>query len=253
MLTFTTFAIQVNKLIAFTNKIASWFSASWVVIKLAFSSPQYGIYLSLGFLICHLFNILIYAARGVPDLQTWFYLFGLSDYKPSVKYTIFLSFVLSMLVFISFQNILYKISRYDVDKYVNVSLFYSFFICGISQLVTSSAIRFVYELSFCIIVFFSYLLTNVFIQPIQGENMKRIELYRELWDYLKFIFKAAFGFPIITAGASLIQIFYQGESEFIKVQIYRIVTMSLYYMIGTLLFLILPTTKKLISMRKLLY
>jgi len=124
-------------------------------------------------------------------------------------------------------------------------LFISIIICLISQIIFSSAMRFAYEFSFCLVVIFALIIQNVFLK--KRSNLK--DEYQELFDLLKFIIPLCISFPILLGGSGFITSFYT-EQDFIQLQLYRHISMSLYFVVGTIIFIVFPLLKKILELRE---
>jgi len=221
------------------------------LIKTAFNWPSmpYSLYLALGFFLSQLLNIQVYKAKGAISLQTWFTATGILNYQPSVKLVKFLCLIIAVFIFFLCQFLIPKIRLFSGERILTTGILLSIIFCVISQLIFSSVMRLSYEFSFCLIIFASLIVCQVFIQSIQGELEQNLRIYQELWDLLKILIPICIGFPILMGGGGFIASFYIEEQGFLRMQLYRHIGMALYFEIGVALFLLLPTMKKILSMR----
>lgn len=213
------------------------------------SSIFYSLYLSLGFLASQFLNIHVYETRGASSLRTWSKSVRFIIYQPSIKLAKLLCIIMAISIFLLLQLLIPKISKFQGEKILTTGIFLSAILCVISQLIFSSVMRLTYEFSFCLILFAGIIVSEIFIQPHASQLIGNPNQYQELWDLLKTLIPICIGFPILVGGAGLIASFYKEEQEFLQVQLYRHIAMSLYFEIGAALFLFMPLIKKILSMR----
>lgn len=223
----------------------------WNILKTAFNwySIPYSFYLAFGFCLSQLLNIQVYEAKGATSLRTWFKGLGMLDFNPSVKLVKILCFVMAVIIFFLFQFMIPEMRQFSGERILNTGILVSFILIMISQLIFSSIMRLSYEFSFCLIIFTSIIVYQVFIQPIGGKLEGNLTAYQELWDVLKILIPVCIGFPILMGGGGLIASFYKEEQEFLRTQLYRHIAMALYFEIGAAFFLLLPIMKKILSLR----
>lgn len=223
----------------------------WNAIKTAFNLPSmpYSLYLAFGFLLSQLLNIQVYEAKGATSLQTWVRATNIWNYQPSVRLAKLLCLSMAVVIFFLCQFLIPKIRSFPGERMLTTGILLSLVFCVVSQLIFSSVMRFSYEFSFCLIIFSGLIVYQVFIQPIKDGLEQNLRVYQELWDFLKFFIPICIGFPILIGGGGFITSFYGEEQGFMRVQLYRHITMALYFEIGASLFLLLPIIKKILSMR----
>lgn len=223
----------------------------WNFVKTAFnwSSMPYSLYLACGFLLSQLLNIQVYKARRSMSLQTWFKISGILNFKPSVRLVKFLCLMMALFIFVLCQFLIPKMRLFSGEGILTTAIFVSVLLIVISQLIFSSVMRLSYEFSFCLIVFSSLIVYEVFIQPTGGKLTGNLTAYQELWDVLKSLIPICIGFPILMGGGGFISSFYKEEQEFLRTQLYRHIAMAIYFEIGAALFLLLPIMNKILSMR----
>ena len=211
----------------------------------------YSSYLTLGFFISQKSHIEVYKAGGATTLQTWLNL-TLRIPNPSVEFVEFLSLTMAPFVFFSCSFLLYKLHSSKAKKILHIGILISIIFCTISQLIFSSIMRLIYEFSFCLIVFASVIIYEVFIRSIQdslSQNQKW-RIYQDLWELLKILTPICMGFPTLMGGVDLI---YKGEP---LLWIYprhmlmvRHILMAGYFEVGAAFFLIIPILKTIFHMR----
>jgi len=216
-------------------------------IKTIFNIYNFGIsiYLSLGILFSQLFNVYSYNSRGATKLMTWVKTLGIYNYEPSVDLVVIICILIAIVNYVFSKLILMNKQSYNGIKIFKKGLFISIIICLISQIIFSSAMRFAYEFSFCLVVIFTIIIQNSFLK--KPSNLK--DEYQELWDLLKFIVPLCISFPVLLGGSGLITSFYT-EQEFIQLQLYRHISMSLYFVLGTIIFIVYPLLKKILELRE---
>lgn len=203
------------------------------------------IYLSVGILFSQLFNIHSYSTRGASTLMTWYKLLGILNYEPNISLVIIVCILFAIANYVFIKLILMNKQSYKGITVFKKGLSISIVICLLSQIIFSSAMRFAYEFSFCLVVIFAIVIQNVFLK--QSSILK--DEYQELWDILKFIVPLCIGFPVILGGSGFITSFYK-EQEFIQLQLYRHIIMSLYFVLGTIIFIVYPLIKKILELRE---
>lgn len=216
-------------------------------IKIIFSKDNFGLslYLSLGILFSQLFNVYSYNSRGATKLMTWYKSYDIYNYEPSVKLVLIICILLSIANYVFMKLILMNKQSYKGIIIFKKGLLISIIICLISQIIFSSAMRFAYEFSFCLVVIFAIIIQNVFLK--KRSNLK--DEYQELFDLLKFIVPLCISFPVLLGGSGFITSFYT-EQDFIQLQLYRHISMSLYFVFGTIIFIVFPLLKKILQMRE---
>lgn len=216
-------------------------------ILFVFSRENMGLslFLAVGILLSQLFNILCYHAIGAKTLMTWFSTLKIVAYEPLAAVIIKLCLLYAVATFIFSKLILVNKHTHSGTTIIKTGFTVSIIICIISQLLFSSVMRFVYELSICSVVIISVFIERVFFL----NKSKLVKEYQELWDLLKFIFPICIGFPVLLGGVGLIRSFYKSE-DFIQIQLYRHIAMSLYFIGGASVFIIYPILKRIVKLRE---
>lgn len=177
--------------------------------------------------------------------MTWYKSFGIYNYEPSVKIVLIACILLVIANYIFAKLILMNKQSYKGIIIFKKGLFFSVIICLISQIIFSSAMRFAYEFSFCLVVIFAIIIQNVFLK--KRSNLK--DEYQDIFDLLKFIVPLCISFPVLLGGSGFITSFYT-EQEFIQLQLYRHISMSLYFILGSIIFIVYPLLKKILEIRE---
>jgi hypothetical protein len=209
-------------------------------------SLLYSLYIIFGFILSHYSHIYVYKIRGGKSLMTWLRLFNLTENEPSIKTVYILCLALVLIIFSMTQLTIPYIEKASSLSVFKVGMIYSLIFLILSQLISSSVMRLSYEFLICSILLVGILLTKVFLKS----NQISIERYQELWDLLKFITPLFVGLPIILGSVGFITSFYQTEQSVIRLQLYRHIAMTIYFIIGTFCFIIYPIISKILFVRE---
>jgi hypothetical protein len=209
----------------------------------------YSLYIVFGFLLSHYSHIYVYKIRGGKTLMTWYRQLNLTKFEPTIKvvYVFLLIFMLIQftLLFITIQNV----PRSDPFSIFKVGIIYTVIFLLLSQLISSSVMRFAYETLICFIVLAGILLVKVFI----SKDIISTARYKELWDLLKFVAPFTIGIPILIGSVGFISSFYQPEQNVIRLQLYRHLAMTIYFILGTFCFILYPIIAKILILRENLF
>ncbi len=222
------------------NGIKYFFNSESLVLTL---------YLVIGFFLSHFSHIYVYRSRKGKTLMTWFKQIKLIEKEPSIKLVIILCLFLYLIQFSIIQLTIPLATEASLLKIFNVGILYLIIFSIISQLIFSSIMRLSYELLICAIIIFSIILSKTFIHS----DVYTIEKYRELWDIIKFITPFCIGIPILMGSVGFITSFYQKEQSVIRLQLYRHVLMTIYFVIGTLSLIVYPIVKEILIVREKLF
>lgn len=203
----------------------------------------------IGFVLSHYSHVYIYRIRGGKSLMTWFKLFNVINKEPSVKLVYILCLALIIIQFIMMQLTIPRATSSSLSSIFKIGIIYSFIFLILSQLISSSIMRLSYESLICFIVLIGILITQIFLIC----EKVSIERYQELWDLLKFITPLCIGIPILMGSAGFITSFYQNDQNVIQMQLYRHIAMTLYFSLGTFLFVIYPIVSKILHLREKLF
>lgn len=213
-------------------------------------NPSFAIYIAFGLFFSQYYNIHIYKSMGASNLNTWFNNFSLTHKLPRIKPVKIACALYSFILFLLIASQINKITNLNTILILKIGFLVSLFICAISQLIFSSIMRFTYELSFCLIVLFAILIHKLFLGfELTDYDFVRLS-YKELWDLLIFIIPICIGFPIVIGGAGFISSFYSEERVILKKQLYRHISMSGYFEVGAIYFIIIPILEKIISSKQ---
>lgn len=212
-------------------------------------SLLYSIYIILGFSLSHYTHIYVYQIRGGKSLQTWFRALNLTEYEPSIKVVYLFCLIMIIAQFFMIQLTLPSAERATSFSVFKIGIIYTVLFLILSQLISSSVMRFSYEVLICFIALAGVLLTKVFLTNEQASH----ERYQELWDLLKFVTPLCIGVPILMGSVGFITSFYQSEQNVIRLQLYRHITMTIYFIIGTFCFVIYPVMSKILFLREKIF
>ena len=181
--------------------------------------------------------------------MTWFKSLNITNIEPSVKMVYLFCLILIVIQFVMLQLTIPKANVSSLSNIFKIGIIYSIIFLFLSQLISSSIMRLSYELLICFIVLSGILLTQVFITS----DKVSIERYQELWDLLKFVTPLSIGIPILMGSAGFITSFYQNEQNVIRLQLYRHIAMTIYFSMGTFIFVIYPIVSKILQLREKLF
>jgi hypothetical protein len=215
--------------------------------RTAYPTIIYSFYISIGFFLSQYFNIIVYKSRGADTLRTWFNIFQVSQYQPTIKTVTICILIMDILILILTNVVINKILKRNGIRILKVGFLISVILCIVSQLIYSSIIRIAYELFFSLIIFVSLLLDIEFIYS----NDYRKGDKKEYWDLLRLLLPVCISFPLLITGGSLISTFYGNQNDVIRDQIYRHIALAIYFEIGTFIFILYPIIKKLIIIRRI--
>ena len=209
-------------------------------------------YPSVGILISQLLNVIVYNSN---KLKTWFNWLGLTEWQPT-KSLVLVECVVMFLFGIYFGLLILEKITKKADNETTINLvIYCLSLLVISQLVFSSIIRFIYELSYLLIFLTHIIMYHIFTNSIKYNNINKVSkyLYKELWELFRVFLSLSFGLPIIIGGGVLISVFFKNNLHLMRCQLYRHICMILYLEFGLLSMILIPIFMQIVKVRKIFY
>ncbi len=197
-------------------------------------------------LLSQFFHIFIYKCN---HLRTWFNWLKLTTFSPSKLEASIGSITIGIMVF--FMSLFFYNNRNKIDEITLIKYGFIYILSSValSQLIFSSIMRLVYETMFLGLFVFNIAINKLYLHYANIFFDKK-ELYDELWNVFRISISLSIGMPIIAGGGALLASFFKNDISFLRIQLYRHLTMILYFEFGIILLVIWPVIKQILLMRK---
>lgn len=202
------------------------------------------VYLALGFLLSHTLHVYAYWSMGASEMATWFTNFD-PIFSRTIRCAIFLAVVFSIFTGFIGWVILREIAKREIESSIKLSVGLSILLILISQIITSSVMRLLYEAGMLFVLISNALIYKVFLAPACCNPTSK-ELYERLWDLIRFSVPLLIGFPVLFGGVGAISAFYDTPQEFIHRQMYRHLFVTLYFVAGMATFIMWPILRQIL-------
>ena len=209
------------------------------------------VYLALGFFLSHTLHAHAYWSMGASEMATWFTNLD-PIFSRTIRCAIFLAVVFSIFTGFIGWIILREIDKRNIESSIKLSVGISILLILISQVITSSVMRLLYEAGMLFVLISNAIIYKVFLTPARRDPTSK-ELYERLWDLIRFSIPLLIGFPALFGGVGAISAFYDTPQEFIHRQMYRHLFITLYFAVGMAAFIMWPILRQILVTHWALY